>query len=102
MTPRDRGLQRGSAAGAAAVKADLPRQIRNTFAQWRVLYPTMKEDLGAAIIACDAQRLACEPDYTKFPELRGHADLLRAEREAFRETSGLGDLETAYQFSQWY
>ncbi len=100
-TPRERGLQAGRAAGAA-VKNNHTAAMLAQFAEWRILYPTMKEDFAQAIIKCDATRLADEPDYAKFPELRGHIDLLKAEREGFRETSGYGDLETAHFFSAWY
>jgi hypothetical protein len=101
MTPRERGLQSGRIAGAAA-KASQTAAAHAQFAEWHILYPTMKEDMATALIKCDARRLADEPDYAKFPELRGHIDLLKAEREGFKEASGLGEMETAHFFSAWY
>jgi len=101
MTARERGLKRGREAGAGAGR-NYQAAMQAELASCRILFPTMKEDMAAALIECDRQRLACEPDYAKFPELRGHADLLRAERQAFREVTGFGNIETAYQFSWWY
>ncbi len=102
MTPRERGLAAGRAAGAKASKPQSDAAIKAQFAEWRILYPTFEEDLAQALVKYDADRLACTPDYTLFPELRGHADLLQAEREGFKEASGLGDLQTAHHYSAFF
>lgn len=98
INPTQRGLARGREAGAKA--KNLPEAMREAFRFWRVLYPTAA-DIGftAAVRDLDRERLACEADYGKFPELRGHADLLRAERTGFRETSGLDETFTAFHYS---
>jgi hypothetical protein len=102
MTSRERGLAAGRAAGSNATAAQSAAAIKALFAEWRILYPTFQEDLAQALIKYDADRLACTPDYTLFPELRGHADLLAAEREGFKEASGLGALETAHHYSAFF
>ncbi len=101
MNLRDEGLRRGWAAGEAAKRGDFRAQVLADLAAQAALFPTVDFDLAQALIDYDRERLACEPDYTKFPELRGHRELLVAEREAFMQASGLGDLEAAYQFSMW-
>ena len=96
------GRQRGRKAGKQ-VKKDFARKARADLAGLKVLYPTTQDlDLEAMLCDYDRERLACEPDYARFPELRGHLELLGAEREAFKEASGLGELEAAYQFSWWF
>jgi hypothetical protein len=102
MNHREEGLRRGRAAGEGAKKGDLHQQVLNELAAMRILYPTIDFDLAQALINYDRERLACDPDYRKFPELRGHLELLRAEREGFKEVSGLGDLEAAFTFSWWF
>lgn len=98
MTQREKGLQRGRQAGAGA--KDLARTMQETFAWFRLLYPTAGEmDYAREILALDRERLACEPDYTRFPELRGHIDLLLAEREGFMEATGLDDTAAAFYYS---
>jgi hypothetical protein len=65
-----------------------------------MLYPTIGDmDLEAAIRDFDRERLEDEPSIEKFPELRGHRDLLRAERRAFTETSGLDAAAAAFWYS---
>ena len=98
MTLREKGLLSGREAGASAKK--LPQAMKEAFAQWRLLYATAADmDFAEAVRALDRERLADVPSYTTFPELRGHIDLLRAEREGFRETSGLDETAVAFQFS---
>lgn len=102
MNLREEGLRRGRAAGEAAKQGDLRRQVQQALADMYVLYPTVDFDLAQALIDYDKERLACEPDYGVFPELKGHLGLLQAEREGFKEASGLGDLEAAHTFSMWF
>ena len=102
MNLREKGLRRGRAAGEEVKGSDLRQQVLRQLADMRVLYPTVDFDLAQALIDYDRERLACEPEYSKFPELRGHRELLLAEREGFKETSGFGELEAAYQFSWWF
>ena len=98
MTPRDIGLLRGRKASGTV--ENLAATMAATFKHWRILYPTAGEvDHAAAIRDIDRERLECQPDLTRFPELRGHTDLLRAEREAFREVTGLDETATAFHFS---
>jgi len=102
MNLREEGLRRGRSAGEGAKKGDLRQKVLHELADMRVLYPTVDFDLAQALVDYDKERLACEPDYEIFPELRGHLELLRAEREGFKEAAGLGDLEAAYTFSMWF
>jgi len=102
MNFREEGLRRGRAAGTEAKKDNVRRQVQQALAEMYVLYPTVDFDLAQALVDYDKERLACEPDYGKFPELKGHLELLRAEREGFTEASSLGDLEAAYTFSMWF
>jgi hypothetical protein len=59
-------------------------------------------DFASAIRELDRKRLADEPSLTQFPELRGHADLLRGERKGFMEASGLDETAAAYFYSADY
>ena len=43
---------RGRSAGAA-IPANYADTLQAALRQWRILYPTMKEDLGQALVACD-------------------------------------------------
>lgn len=98
MTPTNKGLQRGRALAAGA--KTLPQRLQAAFRDCLKLHPTLGDlDLAAAIRDFDRQRLAHEPSLDKFPELRGHSDRLRAERQAFRDASGLDDTAVAFQFS---
>ena len=102
MNQREKGLLRGRQAGAAA--QHLPQQMEAAFLWARTLYPSAGDmDYAAAVLAYDKERLASEPDLAKFPELRGHIDLLLAEREGFMETSGLDETAAAFHFSwDWF
>jgi len=102
MNFHEEGLRRGHAVGESAKKSNLRQKVLDELAANYVLYPTVDFDMAQALINYDRERLACDPDYHKFPELRGHIELLRAEREGFKEVSGLGDLEAAYTFSWWF
>jgi len=98
MTSREKGLRRGRAS--AAVAGDVPSSMKAAFQECRLLYPTIGNvDLEAAIRDFDRERIEDEPSLEKFPELRGHADLLRAERQAFVEASGLDAAAAAFWYS---
>jgi len=99
MNQRESGRQRGREAAADRAK-ELPAEMTEQFAYARTLFPSLEgEDLGAMVRDYDRERLACEPDYAKFPEMRGLIDRHVAEREAFRQASGLDETATAFQYS---
>jgi len=78
--------------------------MNETLAYALELYPTLGDtDLHAGIRDYDKERLACEPDYAEFPEMRGLLDRHIGEREGFREASGLDETATAFHFSwDWF
>lgn len=80
--------------------SDLPDRMEQAFRQTRRLYPTAADiDFPTAVREFDRERLASEPDPAEFPELKGHIDLLRGERDGFMETSGLDETASAFHFS---
>jgi hypothetical protein len=96
------GLERGRRAGLGKAKT-FYGEMEAQFTFWRTLHPTAADmDFSGAIRELDRKRLADEPSLTHFPELRGHADLLRAERRGFMEASGLDETATAYFYSSDY
>ena len=100
MSKLEEGRERGRRAGAHVEAEGFATKMRETFAYALELYPTLGEaDLAAAIRDYDRERLACEPDYRVFPEMRGLLDRHVGEREGFREASGLDEAATAYHFS---
>lgn len=101
MGLRELGIENGKKAWASVKEnflIDMARDVREI----RVLFPSIGDmDTLAAVAAYDAERLACQPDYARFPELRGLIDRHIGERIGFKEASGLGDEEVAYYFS-WH
>jgi len=98
VNAEQKGLERGRKAGASA--HNVPHTMEATFKAWRILYPTAADiDFAGAIRDLDRERLNDVPDLAHFPELRGHADLLRAERLGFVEASGLDETATAFFYS---
>lgn len=96
------GRDRGRKAGAGKTKK-MYQEMEEQFKWWRILYPTAAEmDFASVIRDLDRKRLDDEPSFEQFPELRGHADLLRAERQAFMDESGLDETATAYFYSSNY
>jgi hypothetical protein len=70
------------------------------FAAARRLYPTAARlDFRTEVLKFDEERLADQPDLARFPELKGHADLLAAERQAFMSSTGLDRAAAAFHFS---
>jgi len=114
MSQREIGLERGRRAGADAKAggdwagrtnaAPLQEEMKRESEQARILFPSLGDmDLAAAVRDYDRERLACEPDYAKFPEMRGLLERHVGEREGFREASGLDEAATAFHFSwQWF
>lgn len=99
MDMRETGRQRGRTLGKAQSKL-LPEQIAQAFANARELFPSLEGmDLAAMLCDYDRERLACEPDYTEFPEMRGLIERHLGEREGFAEVSGLDEVATAYKYS---
>ncbi|MAE60239.1 MAG: hypothetical protein CMJ49_02665 [Planctomycetaceae bacterium] len=95
---RELGRQRGREAGSNA--DGLPEQMDRDFAFHLELYPSLGDiDMAAAVRDYDAERLACEPDYTEFPETKGLIDRHLGEREGFCEASGLDAAAAAYRYS---
>ena len=95
---RELGRQRGRKAGKKA--NGLPDQMEKEFASHLELFPSLGDiDMAAAVRDYDRERLACEPDYTVFPEMKGLIDRHLGEREGFREASGLDETATAFHYS---
>ena len=99
MGMRETGIENGKKTWAAVKENFLPDMAREV-RELRELFPTVGDmDALDAVATYDRERLACEPDYAKFPELRGLIDRHVGERIGFKEASGLGDEETAFHFS---
>lgn len=100
---REQGRERGRKAGAGAAAADLGARMQREFVAMKQLYPTLGDiDAAAAIRAYDRERLACEPDYGKYPELNGLLERHLGEREGFMEASGLDETAAAFHYSWWF
>lgn len=94
------GLERGRKAGACVDAQNFRTGMMKAFAAVQALYPTAADsDLAEVIRAYDRERLACEPDYTRFPEMRGLLDQHLGERQGFREATGLDETGAAFHFS---
>jgi hypothetical protein len=98
------GLLRGREKGTEISPKMFVGLMERSFKSIRCLYPTASDiDFASEIVKFDAERLASQPPMGKFPELAGHIDLLRGERQGFMEITGLGLLETSFYFSwKWY
>lgn len=102
MNMREEGRRRGRAAGTGIDPKSFVKDMQNTLAYALELYPTLGDvDLAAAVRDYDRERLACEPDYTRFPEMRGLLERHLGEREGFREASKLDETAAAFHFS-WF
>ena len=94
------GLQIGREIGNAIDAVNYQAQMQQAFAQARMLYPTLGDtDLETAIRDYDQERLACEPDYCRFPEMQGLLDRHLGERAGFREVTGLSETAAAFHYS---
>jgi hypothetical protein len=96
-------LEQGRRSGREAGKeraATLQQKMAEQFKWACVLFPALEDmDIAAMVRDYDRERLACEPDYTKFPEMRELIDRYIGEREGFREGSGLDETAAAFHFS---
>jgi len=100
MNQRDSGRKRGRRAAAGIDAERYATDMAAAFALTRLFYPDIVDvDLAATIRDYDRERLACEPDYARFPEMRGLLDRHQGEREGFRETTGLDESGVAFHFS---
>ena len=98
MSMLEQGGERGRRAATQAT--GLPQRMKEAFASALQLYPTLVgTDLAAAIRDYDRERLACEPDYARFPEMRGLLDLHLGERRGLMEASGLDETAAAFHYS---
>jgi len=94
------GQERGRKAGAGIVAKNFSTDMAGAFQEARTLFPTAADmDFAREIRAFDAERLADQPDLGRFPELKGHIDLLRGEREGFCEQTHLDETATAFRYS---
>lgn len=95
-----REFGQGGREAGARIGANWRTKMGEAIAGIRRLYPTMEGiDLTVAVSDYDRERLACEPGYGKFPEMRGLLDRHMGEREGFREVSGLDETDAAFHFS---
>ena len=96
----EEGRERGRRSGSSVDAEAFGLEMAETLGYALELYPTLGDaDLAAAVRDYDAERLACEPDYTEFPEMIGLLDRYVGERKGFAEASGLDEASVAYQFS---
>lgn len=99
MDLREVGRERGRQAGKE-IKAGYADTMAQGYAMAREVYPSVAgSDLAEMVRDYDRERLACEPDYAKFPEMKGLLDRHLGEREGFREASGLDETATAFFYS---
>ena len=99
MNMRELGRERGRKAAAGAT--GLAAQMAFDFKWTGQLHPTLEDtDMAAALVAYDAERMACEPDYAKFPEMKSLAERYAGEREAWAD-AGFDAVAIAYHFS-WF
>ncbi|MDP6449882.1 MAG: hypothetical protein QF773_03620 [Lentisphaeria bacterium] len=99
MNQRTIGRELGRQASSGLKAPELRRKIQEQFDWTHVLYPTFEGDLAVILRDFDRERLACEPDYTKFPEMRGLLDRHIGEREGFMETPGFDETCAAFHYS---
>ena len=98
MNMRDVGRERGREA-ARSIGDQSSAAMDEAFRYARELHPTLGDvDMGAMVRDYDRERLACEPDYTQFPEMKGLIDQHVGEREAFAD-AGIDETLAAYHFS---
>lgn len=99
-TPSD-AYQRGLKAGRIA-RPDIRRTMEDMSLWLRKAYPAAAHlDHMQEILKLDRERIGSEPSLSRYPETRGLADLVSAERRGFQEGCGCGDLETAYHYT-WH
>ena len=103
MNMREAGRENGRRAAQDARKRGLADVMEREFRMNLELFPSLGpgHDMGAGVLAYDQQRLACTPDYSKFPELKGMGDRASGEREGFLEGSGFSEVHAAYHYSWW-
>jgi hypothetical protein len=100
MNKLEQGRERGRRIATSVDAKNYAAEMQADFTAARQLYPSAGDmNYADAIRKFDAERLASEPSLTTFPELKGHGDLLRGEREGFREATGLDETATAFRFS---
>lgn len=100
MNYKEQGRRRGLKAAAGVETRAFMQNMEKNFEDARRLYPTAADmDFAAEIRRFDAERLASQPDLARFPELKGHINLLTAERKSFREATGLDASAVAFHYS---
>lgn len=98
MNTREIGRERGREA-AKGIDDQTRATMHEAFRYARELHPTLGDvDMGAMVRDYDRERLACEPNYTQFPEMKGLIDQHVSEREAFAD-AGIDETLTAHHFS---
>ena len=100
MDMRELGRQRGREAAKTVASVE---RMQQDFDYALLLHRTLGDaDVGAMLRDYDRERLACEPDYARFPEMKGLLDRHLGEREAFAE-AGIDETRTAHHFSwEWF
>lgn len=100
MNQFDVGYERGWAAGARMEARSFHAGMLQAFATVKALYLTAADlNFAETIRAYDHERLACEPDYARFPEMRGLLDRHYGERQGFRDATGLDETGAAFHCS---
>jgi len=94
--------ERGLMSGRRALGL-LRKRMESTFQSWRETCPASAHlDYARELLALDRHRMESVPSLARFPETKGWADYVCAERKGFREASCCGDLELAFHFNHWF
>ncbi|NQU11675.1 hypothetical protein HQ590_12850, partial [bacterium] len=102
MITQPNAYNRGLASGRRG-RADIRQRMESTFQGWRAEFPATADlDYAQEILRLDRERLDSPPSLARFPETRGWPDLIRAERQGFREGCGGGPLELAFRYNSFY
>jgi hypothetical protein len=101
MSATTDAYNRGLAAGKTA-KPTLKQWMEATERWARISYPASAHlDYWDECAKLDRERMQSPPSPTKYPETKGLADLLVAERKGFLDGSGAGPRELAFHYT-WF
>lgn len=97
---KDREWYQKGYRGGLGARENLKPMMGSIFDWIRRNYPSAAHlDYTAELERLDAQRMEAEPDYGKYPELKGMKELYLEERRGFMDGAGCGRVEMAFHFS---